>query len=79
MKIEINTTDKYKIINVHEFDDNCECDRSELTNIIGSFGCFYPWYVSCHTNGISKLIYNLDGFLTESEGIKVYGKWDFKL
>ena len=79
MKIEINSTDKYKIINVHEFDDKNEQDMRELTNVIGSFGCFYPWYVSPHENTESKVIYNLDGFLNESDGIKNYDKWDFKL
>ena len=79
MKIEINSTDKYKIINVHEFDDKNEQDMRELTNVIGSFGCFYPWYVSPHENTESKVIYNLDGFLTESDGIKIYEKWEFKL
>ena len=79
MKIEINTTDKYKIITVHDFDAQNEEDNNELTNVIGSFGCFYPWYVSPHENTKSKVIYNLDGFLTESDGIKIYDKWVFKL
>ena len=34
---------------------------------------------SPHENAKSKVIYNLDGFLNESDGIKIYDKWDFKL
>lgn len=75
MKLEITTKPKYIIINVLEYDKG---DFEELSLILASFSCFYPWYVSPHSDGISKIIYNFDGYLTRVNGIELFNS-DFYL